>query len=278
MASTVSIASSDTPEIPEDNVSLARLHVLRATYLLLIVGLGVVNLPQLIWPDPTARGVIPGVLGGIWVLAFLGLRYPLQMLPLLLFEFAWKAAWMLKYGLPQWSSGQMPPTWAEDFMAIAMGVILIPLVIPWGYVWRQFVKALADGAQDGASRARLRFMRIVYVLLLPAGFFIIGRILLNPDPMNRGVFASMLIALFLLSFMVIRNPLKMLPVLLLELVWKSIWLISFGLPQWMAGEGSPKLGRDLLEVGLGPIFFAILIPWGYVWLNYVKKPAERWRR
>ena len=31
---------------PPDDVSLARLYVLRATYLLLIVGLGAVNLPR----------------------------------------------------------------------------------------------------------------------------------------------------------------------------------------------------------------------------------------
>jgi hypothetical protein len=276
MASTAATASTVNREAA-GGVSLARLYVLRATYLLLIVGLGAVNLPQLIWPDPAARGVIPGVLGGIWVLAFLGLRYPLQMLPLLFFEFVWKAVWMLNYGLPQWSSEQMPPTWSEDFQAIAVGVILMPLVIPWGYVWRHYVKSPADGVQDGASRTRLRFMRIIYVLLLPAGFFIVGRILLNPLPMERGVFASMLIALFLLSFMVIRNPLKMLPVLLLEVVWKTIWLISFGLPQWLAGGGSPKLGEDLIGVGLGPVFFAILIPWGYVWRRYIKQPAERWR-
>ena len=76
----------------------------------------------------------------MWVLAFLGLRYPLEMLPLLMFEFVWKAVWMIAYGLPQWSSGQLPPTFAEDSFNIGFGVILMPLVIPWGYVWRHYVK------------------------------------------------------------------------------------------------------------------------------------------
>ena len=124
----------------EDDVSRARLYVLRATYLLLMVGLGAVNLPQLVSHDPTARGVIPSLLGGIWLLAFLGFRYPLRMLPLLMFEFAWKAIWLFDYGLPQWSSGQIPPTWPEDFKAIVAGVILMPIVIPWGYVYRNYVK------------------------------------------------------------------------------------------------------------------------------------------
>jgi len=114
--------------------------VLRATYLLLVIGLGLVNLPDLISHGATARGVIPSVLGGIWLLALLGLRYPLEMLPLLFFEFAWKTIWLLDYGLPQWSAGQMPPTWSVDFKAIAAGVILMPIVIPWGYVYRRYIK------------------------------------------------------------------------------------------------------------------------------------------
>jgi hypothetical protein len=65
----------------QGEVSLVRLYVLRTTYVLLVVGLGASNLPDLISHEPTARGVIPSMLGGIWLVAFLGIRYPLQMLP-----------------------------------------------------------------------------------------------------------------------------------------------------------------------------------------------------
>ena len=37
-------------------------------------------------------------------------------------------------------SGQFPPTFAEDFFNVGIGVILMPLVIPWGYVWRRYVE------------------------------------------------------------------------------------------------------------------------------------------
>ena len=275
MASTA-IAPPVAPATDHD-VPLWRLYVLRAAYLLLVVGLGATIVPQLFNHEPTARGVIPGMLSGLWLLAFLGLKYPLQMLPLLMFEFAWKSVWTLKYGLPQYVSGEMPPTWPGDFQAIAAGVILMPIVIPWGHVYRRYIKGPMDLVEDGVTGIRLRVMRTAYVLLFVAGIFIIGRIFMNPAPMERGVFASMLIALFLLSVLIIRNPLKMLPLLLLECVWKLIWLAAFGLPQLISGVGSPRLGEDIYAVGLGPVLFALLIPWGYVWRNYVKKPAERWR-
>jgi hypothetical protein len=60
------------------------------------------------------------------------------MLPVLMFEFVWKTMWLVAFGFHQWSSGQRPPTFGEDFPNIAMGVVLMPLVIPWGYVYRHF--------------------------------------------------------------------------------------------------------------------------------------------
>jgi hypothetical protein len=140
MSSTTAAATqSGTNRIAEE-VSRMRLYLLRATYLLLVVGLGALIVPQLIDHAPMARGVIPSLLGGVWLLAFIGLKYPLQMLPLLMFEFAWKTIWLVVFGLPQWFAGQMPPTFTEDFQSIAFGVILMPIVIPWGYVYRRYIR------------------------------------------------------------------------------------------------------------------------------------------
>jgi hypothetical protein len=146
MAMTATTASASRPatDSTEGEVSLARLYVLRATYLLLVVGLGALIGPQLVDHAPTARGVIASLLGGVGLLALIGLKYPLQMLPLLMFEFAWKTLWLFAFGLPQWSAGEMPATFAEDFQNIAVGVILLPIVIPWGYVYRHYIRQPAS--------------------------------------------------------------------------------------------------------------------------------------
>jgi hypothetical protein len=137
MAST----AASVPSLPaaEGEVSLVRLYVLRAMYLVLAIGLGAMIVPEIVSHPLASRGVIASLLGAVWLLAFLGLRYPLEMLPLLMFELAWKLIWMIAYGLPQWSTGVRPPTFAEDSFNIGWGLVLL-LVIPWPYVWRHYAK------------------------------------------------------------------------------------------------------------------------------------------
>jgi len=144
MASTASRVSETAAPTADHEVSLFRLYVLRAAYLLLIIGLGGMIVPDVVNHPVVSRGVIPSLLGAVWLLAFIGLKYPLETLPLLMFEFAWKSLWAIAYGLPQWSAGQLPPTFAEDSFNIGLGVVLMPLVIPWGYVWRHYVKQPGD--------------------------------------------------------------------------------------------------------------------------------------
>jgi len=72
----------------------------------------------------------------------LGFRYPLKMLPLLIFELTWKAIYLLAFALPLWRSHQIDANTAADIRGVVMVVIFLPL-IPWGYVWREYV--VADG-------------------------------------------------------------------------------------------------------------------------------------
>jgi len=138
-----STTATDLKAIPGpvgSEVSLARLYVMRAMYLLLVIGGAIEFLPQLISHEPTARGVIPSMLGALWVLACFGLRYPLQMLPVLLFELLWKTIWVLDYGLPQRMAGVNTAQFKEDFKAIAFAPVLLILIVPWGYVFRHYLK------------------------------------------------------------------------------------------------------------------------------------------
>ena len=101
--------------------------------------------------------------------------------------------------------------------------------------------------------------------------------LIWPDPIGRGMITAILGGLCVMALIAIRYPLAMVPIFLFEFVWKLIWLLRFGLPQWLAGTGSPRLSEDLVDIGLFPLVFGLVIPWPYVWRHYVRQPAERWR-
>lgn len=137
----VSTAISMPSARVDRDLASVRLYVLRATYLLIAAGEGSQVFPALFVHEPAARGVIPALLSGLCLLCLFGLKYPRQMLPLLMFEFAWKLIWLLAFGLPERLAGQTPSTFTDDFAAIGFGVVLMPLVLPWPYIWRSFVKA-----------------------------------------------------------------------------------------------------------------------------------------
>ena len=59
MTSTAATVSTAAPAPVERELSLSRLYVLRAMYLLLVIGGAIVFLPQLIGHEPTARGGNP---------------------------------------------------------------------------------------------------------------------------------------------------------------------------------------------------------------------------
>ncbi|HXM98663.1 MAG TPA: hypothetical protein VN982_09330 [Candidatus Dormibacteraeota bacterium] len=74
------------------------------------------------------KGIQFGLLAGLGATAALGLRYPLQMLPLLLFELLWKAIYLIAFALPLWSAHQITEAAAEDIKACLMVVIFIPII------------------------------------------------------------------------------------------------------------------------------------------------------
>ena len=128
------------------NVSLFRLYLLRASYLLLVVGLGIMVWPAMFHHAPWTlwHGVGDSVLTAISLLAILGLRYPLKMLPLLFFEMTWKAIWLLAVPLPLWfNHGNIDADTADTIVACAWAIIF-PIVIPWRYVFANFVRAPSD--------------------------------------------------------------------------------------------------------------------------------------
>ena len=124
-----------------NDVSLFRLYVLRAMYLFIVLGLGV-----FLWPgvlDPARHwGLVEGqancMLAAFSLSCMLGLRYPLRMLPVFLWEVIWKTLWRGIVPLPQWLAGHVDESLKPSIFACSM-VLLVYLAVPWRYVFVHFI-------------------------------------------------------------------------------------------------------------------------------------------
>jgi hypothetical protein len=132
-------------------VSLFRLYLLRAMYLLVSIGLGLVIWPQILFPGKPwqlMQGVVVCMLAAFQLLAVLGLRYPLQMLPILLWELAWKTIWLSVVALPQWSAGTIDAATRASAIE-CLWVVIVPFVIPWAYVIEHYFRKPGERWRKG---------------------------------------------------------------------------------------------------------------------------------
>ena len=142
----------------EVELSLTRLYTLRLCYLMLAVGLGLVIWPTVLHHTAEVAlrsGARLSLLAGLGAAALLGLRYPVQMLPLLLFELLWKIIFLVAFALPLWSAHQLTPAAAaniQDCLTVVLFIPLIPLALRLRPICSKARPALALNTGDSLER------------------------------------------------------------------------------------------------------------------------------
>jgi len=126
------------------------------------------------------------------------------------------------------------------------------------------------------SMLRLYLLRLLYLLNFALlGLDVWPEILTRAESWEplEGVAFAFWGALSVLSALGLRYPLRMLPLLLLQLVYKGIWLTTLAAPRWST-LGSTDLASAML---MGVVFDVIAIPWPYVVETLVRQPGDRWK-
>lgn len=128
-----------------------RLNMMRGGYLFMAVGLMIVKWPLLLQASsmPVFEGVVLCILTAMSLLAFLGLRYPLGMLPILLFETMWKVLWLAIVALPHLIANDMDAATATMLFNVLF-VVPILAVTPWGYAWKRYLMTRGERWVRGA--------------------------------------------------------------------------------------------------------------------------------
>jgi len=122
-------------------VAMWRIHMLRLAYLLMACVMGFFVWQQVLFetgPWPAPRVIAKSMLASLALLSVLGLRYPLQMLPLMLLETLWKTVAILLIIAPAWLAGRLTPD-QQVLFTECIGIVVVYLVMPWRHVWARYV-------------------------------------------------------------------------------------------------------------------------------------------
>src|SRR6266480_3167240 len=128
---------------------------------------------------------------------------------------------------------------------------------------------------EGVRRINIYLLRLLDILM----FFVLGKdtwthILIHQGPWDptNAVAWCVWTAFATLAGIGIIRPVKMLPIVLLEIFYKVLWLILVAYPRWAKGAlwGSEAIALPFLWVPL-PI---VAVPWGHVFVTYLYKPKK----
>ncbi|WP_430906629.1 hypothetical protein [Maribacter sp. 2-571] len=131
-----------------------RLHIMRGLFFLNFISLAFDNWATILFPIEqmdTLTGVSISFWAAFSLLNLLGVRFPLKMIPILLLQLLYKSAWIIGTYLPALKNSALD-TSLESFLRVCIaGIVLNLLIIPWGYVYKYYLKGFFKLNQNNRS-------------------------------------------------------------------------------------------------------------------------------
>src|ERR1700726_499850 len=129
---------------------------------------------------------------------------------------------------------------------------------------------------EGVRPINIYLLRLLYILM----FFVLGKetwthIFTHQGPWDptNAVAWCVWTAFATLAGLGIIRPLKMLPILLLEIFYKVLWLIIVAYPLWSKSKLADSPAEGMTSAFLWVLLPIVAVPWGYVFANYVYKQS-----
>ena len=120
-------------------------------------------------------------------------------------------------------------------------------------------------------------LRLLYILM----FFVLGQLTWTHILTHRGpwdptnaVAWCVWTAFATLAGLGILRPLKFLPIILLEIFYKVLWLLLVAYPLWAHGTLAASPAADITAQFLWVILPIAATPWGYAFAQYVYTPRR----
>jgi len=116
---------------------------MRSLFFLNFISLSYDNWSTILFPEEqmdTLTGVTISFWAAFSVLNLFGIRFPLKFIPILLLQLLYKSAWIIGTYLPAKNSGQLDEDLISFFWICVAGIILNLLVLPWRFVYHEYLK------------------------------------------------------------------------------------------------------------------------------------------
>jgi hypothetical protein len=134
------------------------------------------------------------------------------------------------------------------------------------------------GKYDNVRPINIYLLRLLYILM----FFVLGKetwthILTHKGPWEpiNAVAWCIWTAFATLAGLGIIRPLKMLPIVLLEIFYKVFWLVLVAYPLWSRGGLAGSPAEEITSEFLWVLLPIAAVPWGYAFVNYIYDPRRR---
>ncbi len=129
-----------------------------------------------------------------------------------------------------------------------------------------------DNRYKGVRRIHIHLLRVLFALMFvflgwDSWTYIVAFTGVW-DPQEAAAW-SMWAAYSVLSLIGIINPIKMLPLVILEIFYKVIWLVVVAYPLWSSGQLAGSSAEETSYAFLWVVLPIIAMPWRYAFQTYI---------
>ena len=141
-------------------------------------------------------------------------------------------------------------------------------------------KAIFQPAEryDGVRPINIHLLRLLYILM----FLVLGQQTWTHILTHKGTWEPIdavawcvWTAFATLAGLGIIRPLKMLPIVLLEIFYKLLWLLMVAYPLWSRGTLAGSPAEEITSEFLWVILPIVAMPWRYAFVHYLYDPRPR---
>jgi len=130
---------------------------------------------------------------------------------------------------------------------------------------------------EGVRPIQIHLLRVLYLLMfVGVGLPTWGEVLRHAGPWDqvRAVAACVWVAYPTLGVLGLLNPLRMLPLVVFMLFYKTLWLAVVAWPLWSGGQLAASPANEMAHVFAGVIAIYPIVPWGHVLRTWLRLPAR----